>query len=259
MTGGAHALYTTEARLYDVAFSWDTSEEIDWLVARLGGDCASILEPACGSGRLLEGFGRRAIERVGVDSSPAMVHLAQKRLGAEGLPGDALIADMTAFDLGRRFDGAICPIDSLAYLTEREQLFSHLRCIARHLRPGRRYLVQLELRDPADPWRGVRPSVWEREQDGVRVRTTWRVEEIDLNAGVELQRGRLECLSGPEAGRVVDEVHRMAAWTPERFAEAVAETPFAYRAVYDGDQEGRPTRPIGTAGRLLWHELVLER
>jgi hypothetical protein len=68
---------------------------------------------------------------------------------------------------------------------------------------------------------------------GVRVRTTWRVEEIDLKAGVELQRGTLECLSGPHAGRVVDEVHRMAAWTPECFAGAIAETPFAYRAVYD--------------------------
>jgi hypothetical protein len=80
-----------------------------------------------------------------------------------------------------------------------------------------------------------------------------------LEAGVELQRGRLEYLSRPDAGRVVDEVHRMAAWTPECFAGAMAETPFAYRAVGDGDQEGRPARPVGTVGRLLWRELVLER
>ena len=259
MRGGAHTLYTTEARLYDIAFSWDTADEVDWLLARLGDDCAPVLEPACGSGRFLAAFARRGIEAVGLDTSPAMVGLAKERLRAEGLPGDAVVADMTDFDLGRRFGGAICPIDSLAYLTDGAQLVAHLHTMARHLRPGSRYLVQLELRDPTDPWRGVRPSVWERERDGVRVRTNWRVEEIDLERGVELQRGTIECLSGPDAGRVVDEVHRMAAWTPERFAAAIALTPFNYCAVYDGDAEDRPARPVGTAGRLLWHELAPER
>ena len=249
-------LYTDEARLYDVAFSWDTSREVDWLLERLGDDCAPVLEPACGSGRFLVPFGRRGVEAIGVDNSPTMVELANERLLAERLPGAAVLATMTAFDLGRLFGGAFCPVDSLAYLRDRAQLLGHLDCMAGHLRPGSRYLVQLELRDPDDPWRGVRPSVWESESDGIRVRTNWRVEEIDLDNGVELQRGTIECLSGPEAGRVFDEVHRMAAWTPERWAEAIAATPFQYRAVYDGDKDGRPRRPLGTAGRLLWHELV---
>jgi SAM-dependent methyltransferase len=254
----AHALYTLEARLYDVAFSWDCSAEIDWLISRLGGvDRAPVLEPACGSGRLLVGFGRRGVEAVGIDHSPAMVELAEERLRAEGVPGQALLADMADFDLGRRFGGAYCAVDSLAYLHDRAQLVRHLECVAEHLRPGSRYLVQLDLRDPEDPWRGVRPSVWESEQAGIRVRTAWRVEEIDLDSGVELHRAMIECLSGPDAGRVFEETHRMAAWTPERWAEAIAATPFRYRAVYDGDEDDRPQRPLGTAGRLLWHELAL--
>ena len=258
MGARGHALYGTEARLYDIAFSWDTSDEVNWLLERLGDDCAPVLEPACGSGRFLVAFARRRVEAVGVDSSPAMVRLARERLRDAGLPGDAVVADMTDFDLGRAFGGAICPVDSLAYLPGRTEVVRHLRCVARHLRPRSRYLVQLELRDPADPWRGVRPSVWEREQDGIRVRAGWCVEEIDLEAGVELQRGTIECLSGPDAGRVFAEVHRMAAWTPERWAAVIAATPFVYRAVYDGDREARPGRPLGTAGRLLWHELALE-
>jgi SAM-dependent methyltransferase len=250
-------LYASQPQLYDIAFSWDTSEEVDWLLLRLGDDCTTVLEPACGSGRFLVAFGRRGIDAVGIDNSPAMVQLANERLRAERLPGLAALADMTAFDLGRLFDGAFCPVDSLAYLLDASQLIRHLDCVAKYLRPGSRYLVQLELRNPVDPWSGVRPSIWEAEREGIRVRTTWRVEEIDLENGFEFQRGTIECLSGPEAGRVLDEVHRMAAWTPERWAEAIAASPFHYRAIYDGDEDGRPERPLGTSGRLLWHELAI--
>jgi Methyltransferase domain len=256
MAAETHTLYTVEARLYDIAFSWDVSDEVEWLVERLGGDCAPVLEPACGSGRFLVGFGRRGIEAVGIDSSVAMVDLAHEHLRSANVPGAAVVADMTDFDLGRTFGGAICPIDSLALLQDRMQLIRHLRCMAGHLRPASRYLVQLELRDPTDPWRGVQPSIWECEQDGVRVRANWRVEEIDLAAGVELHRGTIECLSGPDQGRIFEEVHQMAAWTPERWAEAISETPFRYVAVYDGYQDHRPERPLGTSGQLLWHELV---
>ena len=48
----------------------------------------------------------------------------------------------------------------------------------------------------------------------------------------------------------------MAAWTPGRWADAISETPFRYAAVYDGDEDLRPEVPLGTSGRLLWHELM---
>lgn len=256
MTEHTLKLYSVEARLYDIAFSWDTSGEINWLLDRLGVDCDPVLEPACGSGRFLAEFGRRGIEAIGIDSSSAMVRLAQKRLRTQGVVGDAVVADMTDFDLGRMFGGAICPIDSLAYLQGRDQLIRHLGRMSDHMRRGSRYMVQLEMRDPMHPWRGVRPSIWEREVEGVRVQANWRVEEIDLENGIELQRGTIECLSGPDQGRVFEEIHRMAAWTPQRWSDAIAETPFRYVAVYDGDRDARPQRPLGTSGRLLWHELV---
>jgi SAM-dependent methyltransferase len=155
-------LYTTEAEFYDIAFSWNVAEEVDWLVERLGGwTVGSVLEPACGSGRMLAAFASRAIRAVGIDISPTMVALAKERFIAGNLPAKAVVADMVAFDLGERFDGAVCRIDSLAHLLDPTDVERHLRAVANHLRSGSKYLIQVELRDPADPWAGVAPSVWE--------------------------------------------------------------------------------------------------
>ena len=249
-------LYTTEAELYDIAFSWDVSTEVDWLLERLGSDCSPVLEPACGSGRMLAALAERDIEVVGFDSSPEMVRRAHERLRRRQLRSDALVADLAGFELGRTFGGAICSVDSLAYLTRPADVSTHLACVAAHLRRGARYLVQLELRDPAHPWRGVRPSVWEAQRGNTRLKITWRVAQIDLAAAIEIQQARIEVIAGPERGRVFEERHTMAAWTPERWAAAVAESGFTYGVVYEGDRPDRPPRPVGEAGRLLWHELL---
>jgi hypothetical protein len=81
------------------------------------------------------------------------------------------------------------------------------------------------------------------------------VDDIDLDAEIEVQQATFEIIGGPDLGRLFDERHTLAAWTPERWAAAVAKSGFTYAAVYDGDHPGRPRRPFGQAGRLLWHEL----
>jgi SAM-dependent methyltransferase len=253
----ASRLYTSEAELYDIAFSWDLREEIQWLLGRLDGNAvSSVLEPACGSGRVLEAFASQGVQAVGLDNSPAMIALAKRRFAGGDLPAEALLADMTAFDLGRTFEGAVCPIDSVACLLDPSDVAAHLSCMSRHLRPGAKYLVQLELRDPADPWAGVAASEWEAGRDDVRLRIAWTVEDIDLARGTEIQRSRIEILAGRGHGRVLEETHTMAAWTPERWATAVSDSALTYAAVFDGDADERPPLPVGSSGRLLWHELV---
>jgi SAM-dependent methyltransferase len=77
-------LYTDDADLYDIAFDWDVSAEVEWLVDRLGPGCRSIFEPGCGSGRMLDAFASHGLEVVGIDSSPPMVALARERLAGVG-------------------------------------------------------------------------------------------------------------------------------------------------------------------------------
>jgi SAM-dependent methyltransferase len=233
-------LYAERADLYDRAFSWPIEDEVDWLIGRLGEQCWSVLEPGCGPGRYLEAFARRGIDAMGIDTSPAMIDLARKR-------GHAVLADMAAFDLGRRFDGAICPVSTLALLS-RAQVARHLACVADHIRPRGRYLVQLAIRDPDDLGAAIHTSRWEAEG----LRAEWSTEEVDLENGVERQRSRIEV----RGGDVLEEVHIVTVWTPDAWTEAVGASPFESTAVYDGGQEGRPPVDRRTSGRLLWHELT---
>jgi len=218
---------------------------------RLGPECRSVLEPGCGSGRVLEPLARRGLEAVGIDRSPAMVELAQARLGVAGLAGEVLVADMTAFDLGRVFDGAVCPINTLAHLT-RDELAAHLEAMGAALHPGARYLVQLGL------FAGWEPHVsrWEAERDGTRLAATWTPESRDEERGRELHRSRIEVVAGVRVGEVHEEVHELTWWTPAGWGDAVAASPFEWAAVYDGNAPERPRVEVGAEGGLLWHELV---
>lgn len=244
-------LYREDAELYDIAFDWDVEEEVDWLVEHLG-QPSSVLEPGCGSGRMLDAFARRGVEAVGIDLSPAMVELARRRLGSTAV---VLAADMTDFDLGRRFGGAISPINTLLHLTPVE-LTAHLDCMARHLEPGARYLLQVGLIEAAsyDPFAG---SHWEESRGETTLRIDWEDESIDWEHGVSRQRSRIEVLAGPRAGEVIEEKHEMTAWTPDTWGRTIAASPFAEVATYDAGKKGERPRVEPTAtGGLLWHELV---
>jgi SAM-dependent methyltransferase len=250
--GAVARLYEEEAELYDIAFGWDVEEEVDWLLARLGAGCRSVLEPGCGTGRMLEAFARRGIAVTGLDVSEPMVEFARSRLG-EG--ADVVVADMTDFDLGRTFEGAVCPINTLLHLSP-DGLARHLECMARHLERGRRYVVQVGLvrEQGGEPFAG---SHWEAGRDGTTLRVSWVDDEVDPRRGVSRQRSRIEVIEGPRAGEVVEEVHEMTAWTPETWARAIEASPFGRVATYDAGRKGsRPRVGEDATGGLLWHELV---
>ena len=106
-------IYDEESELYDIAFSWDLGPEVEWLLWRLGPGVKTLLEPGCGSGRMFPEFVRRGVRVVGVDASEAMLRRAAGRMARLKLPAPRTFrADMAEFDLGQRFDGAICPIQS---------------------------------------------------------------------------------------------------------------------------------------------------
>jgi SAM-dependent methyltransferase len=243
-------LYLEDAELYDIAFDWDVTAEVGWLYERLGHP-RSILEPGCGSGRMLEAFARRGVDVTGIDVSPQMLALARKRLGDDA---DLHAADMIAFDLGCVFDSAISPINTLLHLTP-DVLARHLDCMASHVSGA--YMVQVGLMEP-EPEKAFAGSHWEASRGDTSLRADWVDEELDFERGISRQRSRIEVLSGERAGDVLEEIHQMTLWTPTTWTAAIDASPFEETATFVGGKKDEWPRVGGDAkGGLLWHELRL--
>jgi len=107
------------ARLYD----WEHDQyvaDVDVHVGfarRFGGP---VLELACGTGRLLEPLAKAGFVCTGVDSSPAMLERARRRLAGLGSNTPTLVEQrLEALDLGSQFRTIILGLDSFGLLLSR--------------------------------------------------------------------------------------------------------------------------------------------
>jgi len=165
----------------------------------------SLLELGCGSGSILAGL-RRLQSLVGLDRSPQMLAAARRKV-----PEARFVqADMTAFELGERFDIVICVFDTLNHLAGFDawcRLFERTRA---HLRDGGLFIFdvntlgQLQRLGAGPPWvrelagatitqdvewLGDGEAIWnvrirERLDDGRSILHHERIPEL----GVELAR-----------------------------------------------------------------------
>jgi SAM-dependent methyltransferase len=120
-------------------YDWEHAEFLDdlpfylGLAERVGGP---VLEAACGSGRLAFPLARAGFEVVGLDSSAAMLALAQARVEREALPAGRLRlvqADLRSARLTERFGLAIVALDSFGLLIQQEDQLRALATLRRHL------------------------------------------------------------------------------------------------------------------------------
>jgi SAM-dependent methyltransferase len=102
----------------------------------------SVLELACGTGRVAIPIAREGIPVTGLDASPAMLEIAREK--TEGLPNLRLIeGDMAAFHLPERF-GLICiPYRSFLLLPSVEAQKRCLACVHEHLVVGGRLALNI--------------------------------------------------------------------------------------------------------------------
>lgn len=112
-----------------------------------------VLELGCGTGRVLLPLARAGFEVTGLDLSAAMLERCRAGIAAE--PPEVrervrlVEADMTSFELPRRFTSVFCPFAGFQQLrTVDEQLACLARCRA-HLLPQGRLVLDLPNPDPA--------------------------------------------------------------------------------------------------------------
>lgn len=144
-------LYQGElAQLYDVAVP-DWPGEIGFyrqLVQQIPAGQRTVLEIACGTGRVTVQLATSDVPIVGIDLSDEMLTYAKSK--SEGLSNVCwVLADMRSFELAETFGLAIVPAYSFQLLLTETDQVACLRQIARHLKPGARLVLHLEQHDPA--------------------------------------------------------------------------------------------------------------
>lgn len=181
-------------RYYDLVFDQDTELEagfLEALAARYGrgAGAAAVLEPACGSGRLVATLAARGHAVTGFDASEAMLAFARERLARRRLTAELRRDRMEAFRSRRRYDLAHCLVSTFKYLLDEAAARAHLEAVARVLRRGGLYVVGLHLSEYGSPHR-VRER-WVVERGRTRVVCNIQTWPADRARRLERVRSRL--------------------------------------------------------------------
>ncbi|MEW6742464.1 MAG: class I SAM-dependent methyltransferase [Planctomycetota bacterium] len=224
---------------YDMVFDTDTKLEADFLeqMRHLYGRSRGhrVLEPACGTGRLLKELARRGYRVSGFDRSPEMLTYARQRLAAAHLPARLVQADLAAFSLAAHFDLAHCLVSTFKYLRTEEEARAHLRQVREALTPGGLYVLGFHLTD-YDTSAKIRER-WVARRGATRVICniqTWpprrkeRLEQVRTRLVIEEQR-QTRCFETHWDFRTYDaaEVRRLLRAVPGLELAAVYD--FTYR------------------------------
>jgi len=188
---------------YDLVFDSLTEDEADFIdgLARqhVSGRCERVLEPACGSGRLLAALARRGYEVAGFDASEPMLDFARRRLDRLGLRADLSVQRLESFRYRRKFDIAHCMVSSFKYVLTEDDARSHLRAAARAVRKGGLYILGFHLTQYED--QTVDRERWQGRRNGTRVVCTIRSEPPEKRTRTEQIRSRLSVTEGGRTRR----------------------------------------------------------
>ncbi|MEN0109704.1 MAG: class I SAM-dependent methyltransferase [Planctomycetota bacterium] len=211
-------------KYYDLVFGSDWKAEFDFLRgvfdrhAEVGrGGVRRLLEPACGTGRLMYRFGRAGYDVAGNDLNARAVAFCNTRLRRHGLRESAVVGDMSDFALvdfgggsgrasgkkAKPFDAAFNTINSFRHLPSEAAAEGHLRCVSAALRPGGVYVLGLHL----TPARGEPESdeeSWSARRGSLAVVSHMWSEGVDRRRRVETVGMSFDVYTPTRSFRLVD-------------------------------------------------------
>jgi SAM-dependent methyltransferase len=213
-------------RFYDIAFRSETPLEANFVEAACRKFCPfparRLLEPACGTGRLIAELAARGYQMTGFDLNRTSLDYLRRRLARRGLRANVFEADMADFRLPKPVDAAVCTVNTFRHLLSEESARRHLECISQSLRPGGIYILGFHLL-PMDASEEDTER-WTERQGRTQVTVTLRVLETDRRRRIERLRLSLLARAGTKEFRLRDEFSfRM--YTAAQFSSLLASVP----------------------------------
>lgn len=170
------------AGYYDLSYSSGMAGEIRFIKALLreylGSGALRLLEPACGTGRVLLPMLEAGHVCTGFDNNPNVLDYLHSRLLRKGLHARIFKADLADFSIpGSSFDAAVCTVDTFRHLLSETGALNHLQAVSRHLVNRGIYLLALHLLPGAGYSENV--SRWRDRRGSLSLHTTISVLNVD--------------------------------------------------------------------------------
>lgn len=248
--------------LYDVIFRDGTEQErafLEAMVLRYGLQRTGqrVLEPACGSGRLVEAMARRGHEVWGFDLNEQMIAYAKKRMGKRAPPQQIRlwVDDMSKFCAPAHFTLVHTLVSTFKYLPDNASAVSFMKKVAEALLPGGLFVLGLHMTQYQRPRRTV--ERWfgrEKELEVICKIDSWPASEATRT---EAMRCRLTGIANGAKRRL--ETHWLfRTYDSQQVKELLAQVPtFELVACHDFHHDSGRCRALDTPQSDL--VLVLRR
>jgi SAM-dependent methyltransferase len=220
---------------YDISFQSETPAEADFIEAACEKYCSkparNLLEPACGTGRLVVELANRGYRVTGIDLNRSALDYLRGRLTRRALRARVVRGNMADFHLPAAVDAAFCTFDSFRHLLDERSALAHLQCVADALRDGGIYILGFHLLPPdADEECTER---WTAKRGRVQVTATLKVLETNAAKRLETLRVNMLVRSGKKRLRLRDEF-KLRMYTSRQFVRLLGKVPsFELCDVYD--------------------------
>ena len=172
---------------YDIAFRDENKREADFFEAAFDRfahrPVHRLLEPACGSGRLVAEMAARGYDLEAFDLSEPSLKYLKKRLKRRNLSGHVFRADMIDFKLEQPVDAAFCTMNTVRHLLTDDEARSHLQAVAGAVREGGLYILGLHVFPPDADNECV--ERWSAKHGSTKVTVTLRARPLSLRKRLE--------------------------------------------------------------------------
>jgi ubiquinone/menaquinone biosynthesis C-methylase UbiE len=208
-------MFTKSAVFYDALYQFkDYREAVELmhkLIQRERPGSASVLDVACGTGKHIE-FLKDHYEAEGLDLNSDLLEIARERCP------DTLFheADMTSFELGKKYDVVACLFSSIGYVQSKERLNAAVSAMAAHLVPGGLLIVEPWIW-PGKYWKGKLVSNV-TDQEKLKISWMYIQEQVNMTSVFNIHY----LVGTEEEVSYFSEHHVMGLWTDEEYRDAFA-------------------------------------
>lgn len=134
--------YRSLAKYYDLIYHWkdykkEAKQVIDYISKFKQTEGNTLLDVACGSGSHLQYFAD-SFNCTGIDLNAEIIEIARKKQPEI----DFIQADMSDFNLQKKFDIITCLFSSIGYITSKDKLAKTFEQFAKHMKKGGLLLIE---------------------------------------------------------------------------------------------------------------------